>query len=568
MGRNFKANCPFHSEKTPSFVVSPERQIWHCFGCQKGGDCFTFLMEYERLEFPEAIRILAQKAGIELLRTGFDSGAASKKELIYSLNILACEFYNFVLTKHKAGEKALFYLLNERKITPQIINTFKIGFSPKIGDALSNYLIQKKKYQKEDLIESGLSIYRNGRISDFFLNRIMFPLYDHRGNIVGFSGRVLSDNLLAGGSKYVNTRETLAYHKSDVFFGLNISKEAIKKENNAVIMEGEFDVIASFMEGIANTVAIKGTALTESQVNLIARYSQKVSLCFDQDDAGIEATKRSLSFLEKKGLTATVVLIPNGKDPDESIKANPVDFKKAVKNSVGIYDYLLDLSLNKFDKKTIDGKRKISDEFLPVLSLIENEIVKEHYLKKLSEEISTSYESILKEAEKISKPKSKIAAVSVSGKKRERREMLEEYLLALIVQGKNQKILLEKTKEMLAGIDFKISSYGKIIDRLSIFFKNQEVFDSEKFSRALPLELVPSFDICFLFPLSKFSDEEVYQEEVDKTMKELKILDLKEKIKNVSDKIKEKEKDGEDHDLAELNDEFSGLIALLKNHQK
>ena len=191
-GRNFKTTCPFHNEKTPSFVVSPERQIWHCFGCGKGGDCYTFLMDYENLEFLEALRILAKKAGIELSETDFVKKDTSKKEKIYSINKIASEFYHYVLTKHNAGKKALEYLTKVRGTDPRLIETFTIGFSPNKGDVLSKYLIEKKKYNTQDLIDAGLSFTRPGRIVDFFRGRLMFPLYDHRDNIVAFSGRVLS----------------------------------------------------------------------------------------------------------------------------------------------------------------------------------------------------------------------------------------------------------------------------------------------------------------------------------------------------------------------------------------
>lgn len=230
MGRNFKALCPFHSEKTPSFVVSPERQIWHCFGgCAKGGDCFTFLMDYENLEFVEALRILAKKAGIELKTSSFQTGLSSKKEKIYILNRLTNEFYHFVLIKHPAGGKALSYLSEDRRLNTELINTFMLGFSPKSGIALSNYLMKKKGYKREDLIEAGLaSPSGQAGVVDFFRERLMFPLSDHRNNIVGFSGRAIDSEFVGG--KYINTRDTLVYHKGGMFFGLNIAKDEIKKK--------------------------------------------------------------------------------------------------------------------------------------------------------------------------------------------------------------------------------------------------------------------------------------------------------------------------------------------------
>src|SRR3989338_2784794 len=560
MGRNFKTPCPFFTEKTPSFVVSPERQIWHCFGCQKGGDAYTFLMEYENLEFPEALRILAKKAGVQIEEySGIKSETSSKKEKIYNLNRKALDFYHYILTSHNACKKSLDYLL-KRGVKKETINTFKLGFAPGNNRALSDYLISKKGYKKEDLLDAGLSTYRNGRIFDFFVNRIIFPLFDHRDNVIGFSGRILDSRQV---SKYVNTRETLVYHKGEVFFGLNIAKEKIKKENQAIILEGEFDVISCFQEGITNTVAVKGTALTESQVNLISRFTQKVTLCFDSDAAGQDAIKRSLSVLEKKGITATVIAIQNGKDPDEAIKNDAFAFKKAVKNDIDIYDFLISKALSVFDKKTAIGKKKIGDEILPFIFRIENEIVREHYLKKISKELDTTYESIAKQVEKLNKKDvGNIVSLSPQDKKT-RKEILEEYLLSLIIQYENPKLVLEKVAKILSDFMLDVLSYQKILSNLFLFFKENENFESNKFLRMLPTELFSGFDTCYLYHLPKFSDKEKYKEEVIKIAQEIKTLYLKNKIKEITEKIKNKEKNEEFDDLEKLQEEFDRTTSLL-----
>ena len=563
MGRNFKALCPFHSEKSPSFVVSPERQIWHCFGgCSKGGDCFTFLMEYENLEFIEALLILAKKAGIELKTSGFQAGLSSKKDKIYILNNKALEFYHFVLTKHNVGKRALSYLINDRKIDLRLIETFMIGFSPKSSNALSNYLINKKGYKKEDLIEAGLAFYKGNDIADFFRERIMFPLSDHRNNVVGFSGRTIDDK--AFGGKYINTRDTIVYHKGSMFFGLNKAYEDIKKKDHAIVVEGEFDVISMFKEGIKNTVAVKGTALTEDQARLLSRFTQNVSLCFDQDEAGYSATKRSLAVLEKEGFNITVIEITSGKDADEAIKNDPISFKKAIKESVGIYDYLLSRLLSLHNKNTIEGKKKIADELLPAISRIENEIVKEHYLKKLSVELDTSHESLTKQLERIEK-KEVIGenAAFVKVNKSSRREILEEYLLALVIQDERVKSVFEKSVEALKDYMFETPSYKKILDNLSEYFKKHDLFDSKKFLSVLPLELVKIFDTCFLFPLPKFLDNAIYEEEVEKVARELRMIFLKNKIKATSLNLKNQEKEKHTKEIESLEKEVSMLIHLL-----
>lgn len=522
-GRNFKCPCPFHNEKSPSFVVSPERQIWHCFGCAKGGDVFTFLMEYEKMEFVEALRTLAKRAGITLSEKGFDPGVSSKKDKIYSLNRLALEFYHYLLTKHAVGKNALSYLLDERKLNEGVINTFSLGFSPNEGTALCKFLIEKKKYSREDLIEAGLAIYTKGRLIDFFRGRIMFPLFDHRDNVVGFAGRVIKSQI--DGSKYINSRDTLVYHKGELFFGLNIAKEEIKKQESIIIVEGELDVISCFMQGIKNVVAIKGTALTEKQALLVKRFSSKVSLCLDMDNAGFEATKRSLPILEKTGLTTTVVILPNGKDPDEAAKTNPNDLKKAVKNDIGIYDFMLSKFIEKYGKETVEGKKKITDEMLPLISNIENEIVKEHYVKKLSDEIGSSVGALSKQMEKIGKKeKEAIFIPKISKDKKSRKEIVEEYLMALIVQSENIKVYFEKMIKDLDKYEFENDSYRKIIEKMK---------QAPAFLPILPQELSSSFDIWMLLPLPKFVNEETYSLELDKVIDELKNIQQRKNVVKV-----------------------------------
>ncbi len=567
-GRNFKTPCPFHNEKTPSFVVSPERQIWHCFGCGKGGDVFTFLMEYENLEFVEALRILAKRTGIELGESDFVKKGASKKENIYKINNQASDFYHYILIKHPNGKRALNYLTNVRKIDPRLIETFKIGYSPSTGTALTNYLLEKKKHTSQNLIDAGISYPRNGRVSDFFRDRIMFPIYDHRDNIVAFSGRILNDIVkestpIQSGSKYVNTRDTLAYHKGSMFFGLNMAKNAIKKNDQAIIVEGEFDVISCYSEGIENTVAIKGTALTEDQVSLLARFTGKVTLCLDHDEAGFEAVKRSLSFLEKKGLTTTFLDLGKYKDPDEAIKADPGFFKKQLKNDIGIYDYLISEFSRKFDPQTAMGKKKIAENLLPFLSLVDNEIVKEHYLKKLSNELNTSLENLKTELDKAAKKE--IAGGNVVPQKkdkRERKEILEEYLLAHLIQLEDRKNVVKKVADILSDYKFEIPSYQKIFDSLKNFSLSEKSVEFDEIAKSLPKEIIPVFDTEFLLPLPKFETDKKHLEEVLKVTSEMRMLFIKNRIKEIAAVLNKKEKDGEEFSV--LQGELSTLVSVMQ----
>lgn len=562
-GRNFKAICPFHNEKSPSFMISAERQVWHCFGCGKGGDIYSFLMEYEHVEFPEALRILAKKAGIELIQSKQASGLASRKELLYSINALAAEYYHYLLMKHRVGQKAREYLKG-RGLTEKIIETFQIGFAPGVGTALTDYLIKKKNYSSDDLLEAGL-VYSRGRdVADFFRNRIMFPLVDHRDNVVGFSGRVLDNDIKT--AKYMNTRETLIYHKGEGFYGLSVTKDAIRKAGQAILVEGEFDVISSFQEGVSNVVAVKGTALTEMQITLIARYAPKISICFDGDRAGQEAIKRSLPMIERKGLQATIILLPDGKDPDESIKNNPLGYKLAVKKDVSVYDYLFDSAVKEGDPATGEGKKIIADSFLPIVASMTNEIIKEHYLRKLSTVLQTTYESISKELERIKQTALGMVVKVPAAKeeKQSREEMLEDYLISLIMQFKSPKQGLEKAVNLLSATVTKEKAYKKILTHLLEHLGTNEQFDSAKFSDGLPSELQHSYNKSILFPIPPFISDEQYLKEIEKVAKQLQNLYLKDRLKVVSDQMILREKEGTDEDVRLLKEEYATLLNLLK----
>jgi DNA primase len=551
-GRNFKANCPFHQEKTPSFVVSPERQIWHCFGCGKGGDAFTFLMEYENMEFPEALRTLAKRAGVTLT-TGVFKDKHSEKERIYELNKLAARFFCFLLNEHKVGKTALSYLEDKRKLNKKLIESYSLGYAPS-DNSLSAFLIKKKGFAEKDLVDAGLAYNRGGKVYDFFRNRITFPLTDHRGNIVGFSGRALSDSDMP---KYINTKDTIVYHKGSLFFGMDKAREEIKKKDELIVVEGEFDAIALWVNGIKNAVAIKGTALTETQANLISRFTKKVTLCLDQDDAGYEATKRSLANLEKYNLTTTVVIIP-GKDPDEAIKKSLPAFKKALRDQINVYDFIIEKTLSTLPN-TVEGKKKATEELLPYLSQIQNEIVKEHYVKKLAKEIDSSSESLFKELEKLTKSQLKDTSVILPPEKRGRRELLEEYFLSIMIQN-DPVAFVKEEKEFLREYEFQTLSIAKILDYLKDFLKHNKTFNPKRFGRLIPAELLKTYDICFVFPVPKFEDEERFKKEIEKIKSELMTISIKEKIQLLTVKLRDAKDKNEEKDLQK---EFSKLVTLL-----
>ncbi len=561
-GRNFKTPCPFHNEKSPSFVVSPERQIWHCFGCAKGGDMFTFVEEYERVDFSEALKILADKAGITLTKTVFKTKRDEKKNRIYEINHLTAQFYHYLLTEHKSGKEALSYVIEKRGLTKALLSTYMLGFAPLQRDALSQYLIKKKHYSKEELVEAGVSFFRNGRVFDFFINRLIFPILDSRGNIIAFSGRALTDNVMP---KYINTKETPVYVKGDTVFGIYQAKEEIKKEGKVIVVEGEFDVITSFKEGIVNVVAVKGTALTENQIRLLKRFSQKIVFCFDTDPAGTEAQRRSIALIAKEGISASVVLPPQGKDPDELLRDNPGLFKKALKEEINIYDFILESSIQKIDPKSVDGKKAILLRTLPYLYDIENEIVKEHYLKKLASLLDSSLESVVKEAEKLKSPPPAPQPEKLKIEKKPRQYMIEEYLLTLIVQSANPKEATILTAGIINGVKLQTPIFNQLFEFLREYFKTQDKLVLEEVSQVLPKDLTSVFDLCLLTPIPQFATEELFTHQLGKTANEVKHISIKAKLSAISNSIKTAEKEGNEESIEELQKEFDMLASHYKS---
>ncbi|MEK7168766.1 MAG: DNA primase [Patescibacteria group bacterium] len=510
-GRNYKANCPFHGEKTPSFMISPELQMYKCFGCGRHGDCFTFLEEHEGMEFGEALKYLAEKAGVKLILQKTEG--SSEREKIIEINKSALSFYNYVLLKHPQGKKVLDYLTKDRGITNELIEKFKLGYSPESYDGLNKYLILKKKFKLTDLIKSGNLV---GRGIDRFRGRVIFPLFDHRDNAIGFSGRILPWQK-QDTAKYINSPDTPAYHKSKVLYGMNIAKPAIRENGYAVIVEGELDMISSYSAGIRNVVAIKGSALTEDQIRLIGRYCQKICLCLDSDFAGDEAAKRGAILAINLGFEVKVVHLQNFKDPDEMARKDPEGYKKAIGGAASLWDFLIDQVFNKYDSGTGIGKSQISKEVVPLLNLIYDKIVQSYYVEQVARRLSVPIESVVDEMKK-HKTVDKEVAVSNNYQKKEknRRQLLEEKLLVNCVDKNINYLFSDEVKDLISD-----SFVLKIIDYLKVN------------KMPLPAELQEKYAEMVL--------ENSEEDAIDTIVKELTILDTRQKLEDLGEKIKKDE---------------------------
>lgn len=531
-GRNFKANCPFHREKTPSFVISPERQIWHCFGaCQEGGDIVKFLMKWENLTFIEAVRELAEKAGVKIKRFDVEDQAWKKKDRLVSLNQMAAEFFSYVLHKTKFGKKAIDYL-EKRKLKSATIKQFELGYAPSSWDSLRKFLMAKKFTDWEG-VEAGLLIKSDsGRIYDRFRGRLMFPIKDARGVIVGFSGRTLDPAEKA--AKYVNTPETPLYHKRESLFGIHLAKEAIKKEKNAIITEGEFDMITPYQLGVTNIVAIKGSALTREQLYLLKRYTNRINLALDADSAGEEAIRRGIEEAEVLEFEIGVIIIGEGKDPDEAARKDPTKFKEAIKKPQPIYDFIINLFQKKYPGDDPFSKKNIAEGVVPFFGNIRNPIVRSYVIRKLAELLSVDERSIEALIRKQQREKFKPVYAKVEKKEKQeinRELMLQKYLLSSIFQHENCYRLAEKATKIIDVEDLTVPSHKKIF-KLFLTWKenNKDKFTASKFHDSLSAELKPVFDEIYLFSSAELGIEE---QSLVKIAYELKKDSLKKQMSNL-----------------------------------
>jgi len=402
-GGNYRALCPFHHEKTPSFLVSSEKQIWHCFGCGKGGDIFTFLKEIEGVEFPEVLKILAAKAGVIL--SSEQKVSTNQKNKLLEICDLASRFYQKILESSPVAENARAYL-RKRDVSPSVIEIFKLGFAPDLSDSLIKFF-NNRKVSLTDAEAAGLIIKGSGGYFDRFRNRIIFSIQDLHGRVVGFTSRILpgakNEKEVA---KYINTPETLIYSKGRVIYGLDKAKVDIKKENAAIVVEGNMDVIACHQFGFKNTVASSGTAFTHEQIMLLRRYTNNLLLAFDFDLAGQNAVNRGIELALQEEMEVKIISIPSGKDPDECLKSSPQGkdlWEKAVRSAQPIMEYYFLKAIREKDFSLVTDIKEAKKIFFPALAKLGDAMDRNFWLKKFADTINISEADLYEEFRKITK---------------------------------------------------------------------------------------------------------------------------------------------------------------------
>ncbi len=561
-GRSLKACCPFHQEKTPSFVVSPERQLAYCFGCNKGGDMFTFIQEIEGVDFKGAIEILADRAGLEMseykMAAPVSQETKDHKQVLYGINDETSKFYQDLLRSSKEGKKSLQYLEN-RGFTAATIQEFQVGLSPDSFEATYEHLVQKK-CSKKDLLELGLVVAKDtggGRVYDRFRLRLMFPIWDAKGRVVGFGGRALKKGEQP---KYLNSPESPIYHKSDVLYGFDKAKKAIREQDLAVVVEGYMDVMASHQAGIRNVVASSGTALTEAQIKLIKRFTHNVAFAFDTDSAGQDALKRAVELGQHFGLNMRVIQVPEGKDPDECIKQDPALWEKAVAAAPFYLDYYLELAGKQHDCSTLEGKQKALKEFLPLLKKA-GSMERDHFIKQLGFLLKTDpkfvydeYNSLKKDPYAYERSHKDVKAAQITGKVSD-----PDYFLGLLLRFPEQV-----SKEVLTVSEKMFEEPLKTVYKSVLSQYNAEAcVDVHVIFANLQEEEQQKWEVVMLYAENKNSDlsEEMLTKEMIAVGERLVQSSHKNQAKELMEQIREAQKSNDVETEAKLFQEYSALFS-------
>ncbi len=559
-GRNYKASCPFHSEKTPSFMVSPEKQLWRCFGCNRGGSIFDFIMEMEGVEFGDALKTLAQRTGVELKK--IDPKLAAKwqteRTQLYEICDLANRFFVKQLEAGKTGKDIQKYLAN-RGLKSKIIKDWHIGYAPNHWQGLLDFL-NNQGYSDNQILKTGLIVKSETGKSkrgyyDRFRDRIIFPVRNINGVIVGFSGRENPDNPNTKMGKYINTPNTLIYDKSQILYGLDKAKLDIRKKNLCILVEGQTDVIMSHQAEFNNVVASSGTALTEQQLKIIKRYTQNLAMAFDMDSAGEIATKRGIDLAIQSGLNIKVINLPDNQDPADCLQNNALVWSQAVDKAKGFIEFYLESALAKNDSSAAEGKKRISQEFLPVIRKIPNKVEQAHWLQELAQRLKVSENVLMEEMKKLKGSFVSKTPDYLENKDYDRisetKTPLEEYTIGLVLSYPK---IFRKHKKKSCDF-FTNSDLEKIYKALE---ENRDIKDAKK---ALSPQLAKQIDhLIFKTETQKsLVDDFKPKKEIEFCFAQLEKCCLQRKLNKLNTDIKEAEDKKDKVSLKKLSQDFNKL---------
>lgn len=556
-GINFKANCPFHNEKSPSFMVSRQRQSWHCFGCGEGGDIFTFIEKQEGLEFRDALRLLAAKAGVQIKSE--PPQVRTERETVARCFAASVQYWKTQLAESEQAEVARRYLSEQRHISDDNVQTWHLGFAPDGWDGLVNYLASVG-YTEDVMIKAGVASKKSvssGRgVYDRFRNRIMFPLSNAHGQVVGATGRIMPGSTEE--AKYVNTPETLLYHKGKILYGLDKAKQAIRENDMVVLVEGNVDVITSHQAGIGNVVAVSGTALTQEQVALIKRYTLRVAFSFDQDVAGQQATQRGIIEALRGGLDVFVVALPKRvdgssyKDPDECIQNDPELWRRAVATAQPIFEHYIERVKQERDLTQLESKRAVVSNLIPIIAQVADPVAQAHHLKQLADVVSVPEVQLRQMLDKQTPSVVRLAAEpgrTTQPQPKSLLEKLSEHLVAgLLAAPEHMAYVLDTVETEMVDPAWQPLYKQLIVDYTENHATNGDRWRTDTFSERLAREpqakkILESYDIALFCADQEFLslDSVEVRADIYTTAKRLKKISLQKKVKELERQISEAE---------------------------
>lgn len=555
-GRNFKGLSPFSGEKTPSFYVSPDKNIWHDFSSNKGGDVFSFVMEVEGIDFRAALELLARRVGIEL--SDYDTKGAQeiarRKKRLLEAHELAAHYYQQSLVKN---QHALEYVFKKRGLSKEIVTIFRIGYAPSSGDALVKFLT-KKGFSQKELSDAGL-LNRYG--SDLFRGRMMVPLMDGSGQVIGFTGRILEDEPNA--PKYLNTPQTLLYDKSRHVFGLSQAKEAIRTKDYSVIVEGNLDVVSSHQAGITEVVATAGTAMTDAHLKALVRLSPNAKLAFDGDAAGLAATERAIPIAQNVGVDLTIISLPEGvKDPDELIQKDPALWRAAIDSAEGVVDWILKQYSKREDLTTSIGKRNFTSAALRVVRSLRDVVEQEHYLQKIAEYTHSSTDTLKEKLAGTEGPEEKVLKkVTQSQEVHQDPAGYQDNLLAVsLIDPAVRDLLKDITVDMIPTDERRaVFEYVRATPDTLVQNVPEDLKDYDTYVKILLLKADARY--------GEWSDQDRYSETA-RLVRQLITEHKKTKKNDLTAQLRIAEDNGDDEQAARLRQELNELIKEIPRAPK
>jgi DNA primase len=587
-GRDLKGLCPFHQEKTPSLYVSPEKQLWHCYGCQKGGDHFTFIQDIEHVDFKGALRLLAEKTGVILEES---PGAGRQRELkrtIQRLNGLAAQYFHHILMENPAGQRALIQL-ESRGVTRASMTEFALGFAP-AGQHRDNLVrfLRKHGVADAEMLEAGLAIRPEGggEIWDRFRQRIIIPIHDERGELIAFGGRVIDET---SQPKYLNTSQTALYDKGRTLFNLHRARKSIHEMKHAVLMEGYFDAITAWQAGVTNVVTTSGTALSDHQVRLLKRETQELLLAFDRDDAGLNATQRAIELASRSGIYIKVVRVPQGKDPDDYLRANPDGWASLREHALPEWEYLLRQVLGGLDLTEPEDRRRGADLVIPVLAKIPEASVLEIYAQQAAGWLRIESAALLRDVQSVKSgnPPPRAPAPTIPREQRfagaptlpspaggggnfqeEKASKRDEgYLLGLLIARPD---LVPDVAGALQAVSFSAPAYERVFTRLQRMVEDEAtVRPTDRLSEFAPDEqgLISAVAMA-KYPELDSGSEAALRQSLEQCLQTLKINAAQRRLKALVAEMRAARASGDESRLVTLmqeNDRLARELDALKD---